>query len=491
MSPIVDRMRRVLDAQRAAFLADPYPPLAERKHKLRALKAALRSYQNEIVTAVDADFGGRSADETRLIEVIGPILQIDHALANLRLWMKPSRRRTELVFLTNRARVEYQPKGVVGIINPWNFPLYLAVGPLVAALAAGNRAMIRMSQFTPRSGEVLGRMLGGIFPESEVAVFGGDLAEAEAFSRLPFDHLVFTGSSEVGRHVMRAAAEHLVPVTLELGGKSPALVAPGADLADAAKRIAHGRTLSGGQVCVAPDYALVQRDHVEPFAEAVCAAFGRMYCSPQGSADYTALATDRRAQRIREMIVDAEAKGARVVAAGADGPGRRIALRVVTRVREDMTVMQQEIFGPILPVVPYVTLDDAIAYITARPRPLALYAFGLAGAELEAVMRRTHAGGMAINDCGWQAFNHDLPFGGIGNSGMGSYHGEEGFRALSHAKPVYVRHRFFPIGLFYAPYGNAVQRLVMRFYLGMPARAAGRTQPGKKGESATTAGPLG
>ena len=491
MSPIVDRMRRVLDAQRAAFLADPYPPLVERKHKLRALKAALRSYQNEIVTAVDADFGGRSADETRLIEVIGPILQIDHALANLRLWMKPSRRRTELVFLTNRARVEYQPKGVVGIINPWNFPLYLAVGPLVAALAAGNRAMIRMSQFTPRSGEVLGRMLGGIFPESEVAVFGGDLAEAEAFSRLPFDHLVFTGSSEVGRHVMRAAAEHLVPVTLELGGKSPALVAPGADLADAAKRIAHGRTLSGGQVCVAPDYALVQRDHVEPFAEAVCAAFGRMYCSPQGSADYTALATDRRAQRIREMIVDAEAKGARVVAAGADGPGRRIALRVVTRVREDMTVMQQEIFGPILPVVPYDTLDDAIAYITARPRPLALYAFGLAGAELEAVMRRTHAGGMAINDCGWQAFNHDLPFGGIGNSGMGSYHGEEGFRALSHAKPVYVRHRFFPIGLFYAPYGNAVQRLVMRFYLGILARAAGRTQPGKKGESATTAGPLG
>ena len=428
------------------------------------------------MAAVDADFGGRSADETRLIEVIGPILQIDHALANLRRWMKPSRRRTELVFLTNRARVEYQPKGVVGIINPWNFPLYLALGPLVAALAAGNRAMIRMSQFTPRSREVLWRMLGGIFPEREVAVFGGDLAEAEAFSRLPFDHLVFTGSPQVGRHIMRAAAEHLVPVTLELGGKSPALVGPAADLADAARRIAHGRTLSGGQVCVAPDYALVQRDRVEPFVEAVCAAYRRMYASPQGSADCTALATDRRAQRIREMIADAQAKGARVVAAGVDGPGRRIALRVVTQVRDDMTVMQQEIFGPVLPVVPYDTLDDAIAYITARPRPLALYAFGLAGAELEKVERRTHAGGMAINDCGWQAFNHDLPFGGIGNSGMGSYHGEEGFRALSHAKPVYVRHRFFPIGLFYPPYGNVVQRLVMRFYLGTPARAAGRTR---------------
>jgi len=319
-------------------------------------------------------------------------------------------------------------------------------------------------------------MLGGIFPESEVAVFGGDLAEAEAFSRLPFDHLVFTGSSAVGRHVMRAAAEHLVPVTLELGGKSPALVAPGADLADAAKRIAHGRTLSGGQICVAPDYALVQRDRVEPFAEAVCTAFRRMYSSPQGTADYTALATEGRAQRIRDMIGDAESKGARVVTAGVDGPGRRIALRVVTQVRDDMTVMQQEIFGPILPVVPYDTLDDAIAYITSRPRPLALYAFGFAGTELEDVKRRTHAGGMSINDCGWHAFNHDLPFGGIGNSGMGSYHGEEGFRALSHAKSVYVRHRFFPVGLFYPPYGNVVQRLVMRLYLGRSARAARRTQ---------------
>jgi coniferyl-aldehyde dehydrogenase len=477
MNPIIDQMRRVLDAQRAALLGDPYPPLAERKDKLRALRAALRSHQDEIVTEVDADFGGRSADETRLIEVIGPILQIDHALANLRRWMKPSRRHTEPVFRTNSARVEYQPKGVVGIISPWNFPLYLALGPLVAALAAGNRAMIRMSQFAPRSRELLERMLGEIFSENEVAVFGGDIAEAEAFSRLPFDHLVFTGSSEVGRHVMRAAAEHLVPVTLELGGKSPTLVAPGADLADAAKRIAHGRTLSGGQICVAPDYALVQRDQVEPFADAVCAAFRRMYSPPQGSADYTALATDRRAQRIRDMIGDAESKGAHVVTAGVDGPGRRIALRVVTQVRDDMTVMQQEIFGPILPVVPYDTLDDAIAYITARPRPLALYAFGLAGAELENVKRRTHAGGMSINDCGWHAFNHDLPFGGIGNSGTGSYHGEEGFRALSHAKSVYVRHRFFPVGLFYPPYGNVVQRLVMRFYLGRPTRAARRTQP--------------
>jgi coniferyl-aldehyde dehydrogenase len=317
-------------------------------------------------------------------------------------------------------------------------------------------------------------MLGEAFPEDEVAVFGGSVAEAKAFSRLPFDHIVFTGSPEVGKEVMRAAAEHLVPVTLELGGKSPAVVAPGADVADAAKRIAHGRTLNGGQTCVAPDYALVQRKDVRAFADAVCGAFRRMYPSPGAHRDYTAVATDRHARRIRDLLDDAQSKGARVLTAGTDGPGRRIALRVVTRVRDDMAVMQQEIFGPILPVVPYDTLDDAIAYVVSRPRPLAMYAFGFEGAELDNLKQRTHAGGMSINDCGWHAFNHDLPFGGIGNSGTGTYHGEEGFRALSHAKAVYRRHRFFPIGLFYPPYGNMAQRLVMTSYLGAPAYAADR-----------------
>jgi len=483
MNPLIDRMQRVLEAQRAAFLGNPYPTLAERKDKLRAVKAVLKRYQDEIVMAVDADFGGRSAGETKLIEVMGPILQANHALASLRRWMRPSRRHTELVFLTNSARVEYQPKGIVGIINPWNFPLYLALGPLLAALAAGNRAMIKMSQFSPRSAELLERMLGEIFQEHEVAVFGGGIAEAQAFSRLPFDHLVFTGSPDVGKDVMRAAAEHLVPVTLELGGKSPAVVAPGADLADAAKRIAHGKALNCGQTCVAPDYALVHRDEVQAFAAAVCAAFRRMYRSPDAHLDCTAMVTDRHARRIRDLISDAQAKGASVVTAGTDGPGRRIALRVVTQVRDDMEVMRQEIFGPILPVVPYDTLDDAIAYITSRPRPLAMYAFGLDRADLDSLKRRTHAGGMSINDCGWHAFNHDLPFGGIGNSGTGTYHGEEGFRALSHAKAVYRRHRFFPVGLFYPPYGNVVQRLAMRFYLGRSAplgdphraRVVGRT----------------
>ena len=468
MNPLIDRMHRTLAAQRAAFANHPYPTLAERKEKLRALKGALRRYQDQIVVAVDADFGGRSPAETKLVEVIGPILEANHALSSLRRWMKTRRRHTEVLFLSNSASVEYQPKGVVGIITPWNFPLYLALGPLIAALAAGNRAMIKMSEFTPRTTGLLAKILGEIFPEDEVAVFGGELEESQAFSRLPFDHIIFTGSPAVGRHVMKAASDHLVPVTLELGGKSPALIAPGADLADAAKRIAHGKAFSSGQVCIAPDYALVPRAMVTAFADAVADAFRRMYPQVQGNADYTAVVTERHAQRIRDLVADAQSKGARVVAAGSDGPGRRIALKIVTEVRDDMGVAKEEIFGPILPIVPYDSIDDAVAYITARPRPLALYAFGLGGAELEGIKRRTHAGGMSVNDWGWHAFNHDLPFGGVGNSGMGSYHGEEGFHELSHAKAVYRRHRFFPVGLFYPPYGNLVQRLVMKFYLGAP-----------------------
>ena len=420
------------------------------------------------MVAVNADFGGRSPAETKLIEVLGPILEAQHAIAHLRRWMRPRRRRTELLFLTNSARVEYQPKGVVGIITPWNFPLYLALGPLIAALAAGNRAMIKMSEFTPRTTELLARMMGEIFRDDEVAVFGGEVEEAQAFGRLAFDHIVFTGSPAVGRHVMRAAADKLVPVTLELGGKSPALVAPDADLADAAKRIAHGKAFSAGQVCVAPDYALVPRDRVDAFAAEVAAAFKRMYPQVQGNADYTSIVTDRHAERIRALLADAADKGGRVVAAGDDGPGRRIPLNIVTGVRDNMGIARDEIFGPVLPVIPYDSLDEALAYIADRPRPLALYVFGFAGQEIERLKRTTHSGGMSVNDWGWHAFNHDLPFGGVGNSGMGSYHGEEGFRELSHAKAVYRRHRFFPVGLFYPPYGNLVQRLVLKYYLGAP-----------------------
>jgi coniferyl-aldehyde dehydrogenase len=468
MSEIIERMEATLATQRAAFARDPYPDAEARKARLTALKDVLQQWQGRMVRAVDADFGRRSATETRLIEVLGPTLEANHAIKSLTRWMRPRRRHTELLFTTNRAWVEYQPKGVVGIITPWNFPAYLSLGPLIAALAAGNRAMIKMSELTPRTTEVLAGMLAEAFPEDEVAVFGGEVEEARAFGALPFDHLVFTGSPAVGKHVMRAAAENLVPVTLELGGKSPALVAPGADVADAAKRIAHGKAFNAGQVCLSPDYALVPRASVDAFTEAVAVAFRRMYPQVQQDVDYTSIITDRHAGRLRGLVADAEAKGGRVVVAGDHGPGRQLPLTIVSDVRDDMDLAQEEIFGPVLPVLPYDTLEDAITYINDRPRPLAIYAFGVDGQALQRLSKETHSGGIALNDWGWHAFQHDLPFGGIGNSGMGSYHGEEGFRELSHAKAVFRRHRFFPTGLLYPPYGGFLQRMTLRLFLKDP-----------------------
>jgi coniferyl-aldehyde dehydrogenase len=369
---------------------------------------------------------------------------------------------------------------VVGVIAPWNFPLYLSLGPLVAALAAGNRVMIKMSELSPRSTELLARMIAECFAEDEVAVFGGEVEAAQAFSHLPFDHLVFTGSPAVGRYVMRAAADNLTPVTLELGGKSPALVSGTSPVSRPAASIAHGKAFNSGQICVSPDYALVPRERVTAFATAVAEAFRRMYPHVQGNADYTAIASDAHAKRIRDLLADAKAKGAQVVACGDEGPGRRIPLYVVTGVRDDMRIANEELFGPILPVIAYDSLDEAIAYITARPRPLALYPYGFGNDELAHLMRATHAGGMSIDDWGWHVFNHDLPFGGIGNSGMGTYHGNEGFRELSHAKAVFKRNRLFPMSLFYPPYGNPVQRLVMKFYLGDPDPSVAAASPGKK-----------
>jgi coniferyl-aldehyde dehydrogenase len=463
----IARMRELFDRQRKAFDAAPFPDLASRKANLRKLIAALQKHQNDVVAAVNADFGVRAGAETKLVEVMGPILEAHHCLSHLRKWMKPRRRSTELLFLTNRAWVAVQPKGVVGIIGTWNFPVYLTLGPLVAALTAGNRAIIKTSEFAPRTTEILRKLLGECFGEDEVAVVGGAVESAQAFNALPFDHLVFTGSPLVGRHVMRAAAEHLTPVTLELGGKSPAIVGPDADLRDAAKRIAHGKAFNAGQICVAPDYALVPRGKAAEFAEAVRDAFVKLYPTVGGNAEYTSIITERHATRLRQMLDDAKAKGATIVRCGTDaGAGRQIPLHVLTNVNDSMQVMQEEIFGPILPVLEYDRLDDAMALVRRGERPLSLYAFGLSGSDEGRLLQETHAGGVTINDWGWHVFQHDLPFGGIGNSGMGSYHGEEGFRELSHGKAVFRRHRWFPIGLFYPPYGNIVQRLSMRLYLG-------------------------
>jgi len=466
----IARLSAIHARQHAAFAADPYPDAASRRRRLKALRAALRRHQDRLAAAMNADFGGRSEFESKMADVLGPVLEINHALGRLGRWMRSRRRRTELLFATNSAWVMYQPKGVVGIISPWNFPVYLALGPLVTALAAGNRAMIKMSESTPRTCAAVRTMLAECFDENEVAVIGGAVAAGQAFAALPFDHLVFTGSPAIAPAVMHAAADNLTPVTLELGGKSPAIVAPGADVSAAAAAIAHGKAFNCGQICVSPDYALVPKAQVAEFAAAVVAAFKAQVPSTTGNPDYTGIVNDRQHARQLALIEDARQHGAEILVAGTPGTDRRLPLHVITGVTPAMRIAREELFGPLLPVIGYDSVDAALAYVAAGPRPLALYPFGFHGEALALLLRRTHSGGVTVGDWGWHVFNHDLPFGGSGTSGMGSYHGEEGFRELSHAKAVFRRHRFFPVGLFRPPYGRFVQRLVLRIYLGKPPR---------------------
>jgi len=465
----VERVQRLYATQRTACLAQPYPSAGERLVWLKALKRQTQRYQDLLAEAMSRDFGFRPAAESKMLDLLGSVLEATHAIAHVKRWMKPSRRSVELLFLGNGIKVTYQPKGVVGVIVPWNFPIYLAMGPLVTALAAGNRVMIKMSEVTPTTNAVFKRLLAEVFDEDLVAVVGEELVDPNIFTSLPFDHIVFTGSPAVGRIVMRSAAQNLTPVTLELGGKSPAVVTRHYPVRDAALRVTHGKSVNGGQICIAPDYALVPRESVGEFIAGVKASFQGFYGGrTEGNPNFTSIVSERQLQRLQAVLDDARAKGATVTAcAPLPGAGnRQLPLHIVTGATPQMTVLQEELFGPVLPVVPYDTLDDAIAFIHARPRPLALYCFSHDTAERDELLRRTHSGGVSVNDWGWHAINHDAPFGGIGNSGIGNYHGEEGFRELSHARTVFQRRRWFPTQLFHPPYGSFVQRLAMKFFLG-------------------------
>ncbi len=475
MSP--SHLSELFEAQRAAFARDRLPDAAARRARLLALRRQLQRWQDRLAQAMSRDFGFRPTDESKILDLLSSVLDIDHTLARLRRWMKPERRRPELLFAGNRLRVHYQPKGVVGVIVPWNFPIYLALGPLVAALAAGNRVMIKMSEATPATNAVLRALLAEVFAQDLVALIGEELDDPGAFAALPFDHIIFTGSTTVGRVVMRTAAQNLTPVTLELGGKSPALLTRHYPVPDAARRIAHGKWTNAGQVCVAPDYVLVPREQLAPFIESVKTAIARF--SGGAFDEHTAIVNERHWQRLQALLDDARAKGATIeicapetAAPAADMP-RQMPLHIVTGVRPDMRVMQEELFGPVLPVLPYDTIDEALAYINAQPRPLALYCFTTDPAERDSVLARTHSGGVTVNDWCWHVINHDAPFGGTGASGMGGYHGIEGFRELSHARTVFEMRRWFPIGLFYPPYGRWAQKMVLRWKLGRADPQAG------------------
>jgi len=454
-------------AQRKAFTGNPMPPAAQRRQWLKSLREALLADQQQLIEAVDTDFSGRSADETLLAELLPSVQGIRHAERHLRRWMRPARRAVGLAFQPASARVLYQPLGVVGIIVPWNYPLFLAIGPLTCALAAGNRVMLKLSEATPASAQALKTLLERVFPEDLVSVVLGEVAVGQAFARLPFDHLLFTGATSVGRQVMLAAAQNLTPVTLELGGKSPAIVSASVPLDAAAERIAFGKTLNAGQTCVAPDYVLVPRERLEAFSDAYSDAVHRFYPRIADNPDYSAIINPRQLQRLQQLLDDARAKGARVVDLYPDEPrqGRRLPPHLLLQVSDDMHVMQDEIFGPLLPLVPYDSLDDALAYINQRPRPLALYYFGYARAEQEHVLQHSHSGGVCLNDTLLHVAQDDLPFGGIGPSGMGHYHGHEGFLTFSKAKAVLAKQRLNAARLIYPPYGKALQRLVYKLFI--------------------------
>ena len=470
MNDTISQLAATLTRQRAACAALPYPPLAQRRQDLQGLRRALQDYQDQLAAAMSDDFGRRSEFECKMVDVLAPALQIDHALAHLKRWTRPQRRSADWLFKGNGARVVYQPKGVVGVIAAWNFPIIEAVGPLVAALAAGNRVMIKMSEYSPRSTEVLRRMLAKLFPEDQVAVFGGDAEVAKAFASLALDHIVFTGSPNIGKEVMRAASANLTSVTLELGGKSPAIVSASAAIDKAAASIAHGKAFNAGQACVAPDYALVPTESVEAFVAAAQRAFHQMYPDPVRDREYTSMASERAAWRVESLLADALSLGATVTTCGQGDGGRVVPLHIVTGVKPGMRIMREELFAPILPVMACDSFDQAVRHVAAGPRPLALYYYGSKGAERRRLMRDVHAGGITFNDWAWHVFQCDLPFGGSGNSGIGSWRGPEGFYALSHAKAVFSVRPWFPTAWFRPPYGNLVQRLSMGLFLGKADR---------------------
>ncbi|MDH4566008.1 coniferyl aldehyde dehydrogenase [Pseudomonas sp. BN414] len=461
----ISQLESLFQRQREAFRANPMPSAAQRIQWLKALRDLLFTEQDALIAAISQDFSNRSADETLLAEIMPSLQGIHYASKRIRKWMKPSRRSVGMAFQPASAKVVYQPLGVVGVIVPWNYPLFLAIGPLVGALAAGNRVMIKMSESTPATAQLLQDLLARVFPEDLVAVVQGEAEVGVAFSRQPFDHLLFTGATSIGKHVMRAAAENLTPVTLELGGKSPAIVSADVPLTDAAERIAFGKTMNAGQTCVAPDYVLVPEDRVDGFVEAYRQAVKGFYPQLTDNPDYTAIINDRQLGRLKGYLTDAEAKGARLVPLFPEAQGRRLPHTVVLGATDDMKLMQEEIFGPLLPIVPYRAIDDAFAYINDRPRPLALYYFGYGKAEQQRVLHETHSGGVCLNDTLLHVAQDDMPFGGIGPSGMGHYHGHEGFLTFSKAKAVFIKQRFNAAKLIYPPYGKAIQKLVFKLFV--------------------------
>jgi coniferyl-aldehyde dehydrogenase len=449
---------------RVAADADPNPSYEARDRWLAALEQMLADGGQDFAACIAADFGHRSPHETQLLEILPSLDAIRFARRHLKAWMAPEARQTSRWFLIGSASVRYEPLGVVGIMVPWNYPLYLTLAPLVGALAAGNRVLLKLSELAPLTAELMQRLIAKTFADGEVRAVGGGAAAGQKFARLPFDHLLFTGSTAVGREVLKAAAENLTPVTLELGGKSPAIIAPDCPMAHAAERIVFGKCLNAGQTCIAPDYALAPANAVDELLREACRAARQLYPDPLASPDYTAIVNQRHYDRLVSWLAEAEAAGARTVPLIAgfspDAKTRRIPPMAVIGAPDHCALMREEIFGPLLPVVAYDSLEAAISYVARRPRPLALYYFDHSRPRIERLLSQAKAGGVTINDVIFHVAQEDLPFGGLGASGMGRYHGRDGFVTFSNAKAVFHQSRLAPAALLHPPYHGRVDRLI-------------------------------
>jgi len=456
-------MSSILSRQKAAHIRDGIPSVSKRIEWLDKSIDLLVTHGDALAEAMREDFGHRSVDQSNLTDIAGSIGALKFSKKHVAKWMRPEKRKVEfpLGLLGSRAELQFQPKGVIGVISPWNFPVNLTFAPLAGVFAAGNRAMIKPSEFTEATSELMKQLIGQYYDEEEVAVITGGPEVGAEFSKLAFDHMVFTGATSIAHHVMRAAADNLVPLTLELGGKSPVVLGRSADMQKAASRIMAGKTLNAGQICLAPDYAFVPQEKTAEFVGAATKAIETMYPSGlKDNDDYTSIVNQRHYDRIMSYIEEAREKGAEVhelTPAGenfSQQPHRKIPPHIIVNPGDDLKVMKDEIFGPILPIKSYGETKDAVAYVNAHDRPLGLYYFGEDSTEKDYVLNNTTSGGVTVNDVIFHVAQEDLPFGGVGPSGMGSYHGRDGFMEFSHKKSVYTQTGSEMLAMMRPPYGD-------------------------------------
>ncbi|WP_114416953.1 coniferyl aldehyde dehydrogenase [Marinospirillum perlucidum] len=451
------------------FNRTPFLAASTRLNQLKQLQSALKQDSQQLMAAIDQDFGGRSRQESLMADILPCLTEIDQVCKKLKRWMRPQRRSVEWHYQPATAQVVYQPLGVVGIMVPWNYPLQLAISPLISALAAGNRVLLKLSEWTPATNAALTACLARVFNDNQVKVITGEKDISQAFASLPFDHLLFTGSTAVGKHIQRAAAENLTPVTLELGGKSPALLDSEIPLDKALPPLVFGKTLNAGQTCIAPDYLLCPQERLEEVVDKIQGLFKQFYPHLVENPDYTSLINAQHKQRLNQLLDEVQKANCRCLALNPRqedfSQGNKLPLTLVINPPAESRLMQEEIFGPLLPIITYSSFEEAVSFIRQRPRPLALYYLGEQEARFRYLEENTHSGSLVMKETLLQVAQQDLPFGGVGASGMGSYHGREGFLTFSHAKPLFRRRWFNTARWIYPPYGRWLHRLMEKWFL--------------------------